>query len=89
MKLSALRKVSLVLCLLGMTYLVAVYLFHPMAIYCLHFVLLSAIAVGLLLTGPFREWRRDQRAQQGLCRDCGYDLTGNVSGKCPECGRPL
>ena len=20
------------------------------------------------------------------CRACGYDLTGNVSGKCPECG---
>jgi uncharacterized RDD family membrane protein YckC len=20
------------------------------------------------------------------CRDCGYDLTGNVSGRCPECG---
>ena len=23
-----------------------------------------------------------------LCRQCGYDLTGNVSGVCPECGRP-
>ncbi len=21
------------------------------------------------------------------CRQCGYDLTGNVSGVCPECGR--
>ncbi|MDO8630091.1 MAG: hypothetical protein Q7R41_06315 [Phycisphaerales bacterium] len=21
-----------------------------------------------------------------LCRACGYDLTGNVSGRCPECG---
>jgi hypothetical protein len=21
-----------------------------------------------------------------LCRSCGYDLTGNVSGLCPECG---
>ena len=20
------------------------------------------------------------------CRSCGYDLTGNVSGRCPECG---
>lgn len=20
------------------------------------------------------------------CRNCGYDLTGNVSGRCPECG---
>jgi len=24
-----------------------------------------------------------------LCRDCGYDLTGNVSGVCPECGQPI
>ncbi len=22
-----------------------------------------------------------------LCGYCGYDLTGNVSGTCPECGR--
>ncbi len=22
----------------------------------------------------------------GHCQACGYDLTGNVSGKCPECG---
>ena len=22
----------------------------------------------------------------GLCLECGYDLTGNVSGRCPECG---
>ena len=24
-----------------------------------------------------------------LCKSCGYDLTGNVSGICPECGRPI
>jgi len=24
-----------------------------------------------------------------LCLGCGYDLTGNVSGRCPECGLPL
>jgi len=23
------------------------------------------------------------------CTECGYDLTGNVSGICPECGRPI
>jgi hypothetical protein len=26
------------------------------------------------------------RVRPGHCR-CGYDLTGNVSGRCPECGR--
>ena len=24
-----------------------------------------------------------------VCSDCGYNLTGNVSGVCPECGQPL
>ncbi|MEE8171219.1 MAG: hypothetical protein V3T70_11795 [Phycisphaerae bacterium] len=24
--------------------------------------------------------------EPGRCRHCGYDLTGNVSGRCPECG---
>ena len=23
---------------------------------------------------------------KGRCRSCGYNLTGNVSGVCPECG---
>lgn len=25
----------------------------------------------------------------GFCRACDYNLTGNVSGKCPECGTPI
>jgi len=24
-----------------------------------------------------------------LCGQCGYNLTGNVSGRCPECGTPV
>lgn len=30
-----------------------------------------------------RRWRRRRR---GLCVKCGYNLTGNKSGRCPECG---
>lgn len=33
-------------------------------------------------------WYRDRRPPKGHCRACGYNLTGNVSGKCPECGKP-
>ena len=32
-----------------------------------------------------RQWRR-LRLPAGCC-PCGYNLTGNVSGRCPECGR--
>jgi hypothetical protein len=31
-------------------------------------------------------WHRDRRSPPGRCRRCGYDLTGNESGVCPECG---
>ena len=31
-------------------------------------------------------WRRRRRARAGECGACGYDLRGNVSGQCPECG---
>jgi hypothetical protein len=30
--------------------------------------------------------RRDARRRAGACLKCGYDLQGNVSGRCPECG---
>ncbi len=36
------------------------------------------------LTSPDRRARLV--ANQGRCGACGYDLTGNVSGACPECG---
>lgn len=29
----------------------------------------------------------DRRIPPHCCRGCGYDLTGNTSGTCPECGR--
>lgn len=33
-------------------------------------------------------WWRDRRRRipPGHCQNCGYNLTGNVSGVCPECG---
>ncbi len=31
-------------------------------------------------------WLHDRRVLPGHCRRCRYDLTGNTSGVCPECG---
>ncbi|MEW6251191.1 MAG: hypothetical protein AB1716_11125 [Planctomycetota bacterium] len=42
---------------------------------------LLTAAPGLLLL-----WRHRRRRVPGFCRKCGYNLTGNVSGRCPECG---
>jgi NADH:ubiquinone oxidoreductase subunit 3 (subunit A) len=29
------------------------------------------------------------RKHKNVCRECGYNLTGNISGRCPECGYDL
>jgi hypothetical protein len=38
-----------------------------------------------------RRWhaRRADAESHPTCRTCGYDLTGNVSGVCPECGTTI
>lgn len=33
-------------------------------------------------------WRR-RKYPAHCCQKCGYDLTGNMSGICPECGTPI
>jgi hypothetical protein len=48
----------------------------------------------LLIIAPLPLWhfarivRRRRRLHRGLCPNCGYDLTANASGVCPECGGP-
>ena len=44
---------------------------------------LSAIGIP---TAILIYWDRRRRPKPGHC-PCGYDLTGNVSGTCPECGQ--
>ena len=34
-------------------------------------------------------WLKDRRISPYHCQRCGYNLTGNVSGICPECGKPI
>jgi hypothetical protein len=45
-------------------------------------VLLSAVPVYWLVSRQ----PRPKPVIPGQCPACGYDLTGNVSGTCPECG---
>lgn len=33
-------------------------------------------------------WPARREMPPGHCASCGYNLTGNVSGRCPECGQP-
>jgi len=51
---------------------------------------IAATAVAIATTAralvQFLRWRRPP---PGLCQHCGYALTGNVSGRCPECGTSI
>jgi hypothetical protein len=31
----------------------------------------------------------DQRRENNECLHCGYNLTANTGGKCPECGKSI
>jgi len=50
------------------------------------FVLFSIYPTIAFVRGPYR---RHRRRKKGLCLKCGYNLTGNVSGVCPECGKRI
>ncbi len=34
-------------------------------------------------------WLQDRGYPPGFCQCCGYDLTGNESGRCSECGKSI
>ena len=45
--------------------------------------MLTVLGTIPVFRGPVRQaWRRSR----GCCITCGYNLTGNRSGRCPECG---
>ena len=55
----------------------------------LHYLGLGLVLLWLslfVLIGIFSVTR--PRIRPWLCRKCSYDLTGNISGICPECGKP-
>jgi|GEM_PF-2436358 len=48
----------------------------------------AAIALGVALLS-FVVWRRARAFPIGICVKCSYNLKGNESGVCPECGSPI
>ncbi len=42
-----------------------------------------------LVSGHHEDVRRWRRRKRNLCVLCGYNLTGNTSGVCPECGKRI
>ncbi len=63
---------------------------HPPRLYGsrLYIVLPFWIPFALLSLVTGLIWWR-VRGPAGRCRNCNYDLTGNTSGVCPECGTPV
>jgi hypothetical protein len=47
------------------------------------------VPVGAAAVTAVLFYRDAHRPNPGHCHSCGYDLTGNLSGRCPECGTPV
>ena len=50
---------------------------------------INTVFYAAVIAGPWTiavVLRRRSRIRRGRCLVCGYDLTGNTSGVCPECG---
>jgi hypothetical protein len=54
-------------------------------IFCLLPTCIAGVPVMLIIDPMFN--RRREFVSTGYCHTCGYNLTGNVTGRCPECGQ--
>ena len=55
-------------------------------------LVVATVGLGMALFVAWPVWyarRQLWRLLPHLCDGCGYDLTGNASGRCPECGRTI
>ncbi len=48
-------------------------------------LILSAVVFNIIHRAFVESWRQRRRMLH-FCEYCGYDLSGNISGVCPECG---
>ena len=61
---------------------------YGVAIY-LRFWMVDALAALFPIAWIVERRLRRRVQNNSACRKCGYDLTGNVSGVCPECGTAI
>ena len=61
-------------------------LWLPIWLIAVGFLMLPMLHMALWLRERVRVGRHRRR---GRCLSCGYDLTGNTTGVCPECGTPV
>jgi len=59
--------------------------YEPPSVVLPIWVLLIATLIPVLVAW----WRDRGHLKPGHCQNCDYDLTGNVSGVCPECGEAI
>ena len=64
------------------------HIFARITVFMIVPAIMSLIVYGALthLFMRLHEARETRRRRKGLCLQCGYNLTGNVSGVCSECG---
>ncbi len=52
-------------------------------------LVLMVLAVLPIVGIAARKAHRAAQQTAGICRQCAYNLTGNISGICPECGTEI
>ena len=51
--------------------------------------LIAAVVVGLAIAREMAKYRNRKLRSPPHCRACAYNLNGNTSGICPECGTAI
>jgi len=61
---------------------------YPEALKCYHKAADGGVVRAMYNIGVIWlfKWNRRRKLSPNACPDCGYDLTGNETGMCPECG---
>ncbi len=54
-----------------------------------HMIVVVPTAYGVVIMAGAWLFATQRRLPRAACRRCTYDLAGNLSGVCPECGQPI